>query len=50
LDHQPGTRILHNAGHSGSGVTFSWGCAEEAVALLETTLDRPTDQSAKQVA
>jgi D-amino-acid oxidase len=35
LDHQPGTRILHNVGHGGSGVTFSWGCAEEIVTLLD---------------
>jgi D-amino-acid oxidase len=34
LDHQPGTRILHNVGHGGSGVTFSWGCAKEISALL----------------
>jgi D-amino-acid oxidase len=34
LDHQPGTRILHNVGHGGSGVTLSWGCAEETVTLL----------------
>jgi D-amino-acid oxidase len=35
LDHQPGTRILHNIGHGGSGITLSWGCAEEVVTLLE---------------
>jgi D-amino-acid oxidase len=34
LDHQPGTRILHNVGHGGSGVTLSWGCANEIVTLL----------------
>jgi D-amino-acid oxidase len=34
LDHQPGTRTVHNVGHGGSGVTLSWGCAEEAVNLL----------------
>jgi D-amino-acid oxidase len=36
LHHQPGTRILHNVGHGGSGVTFSWGCAEEIIRLLDT--------------
>ncbi len=34
LDHQPGTRIVHNVGHGGSGVTLSWGCAKETVNLL----------------
>lgn len=41
LDHQHGTRILHNVGHGGSGVTLSWGCAEEIVDLHRTILDRP---------
>lgn len=35
LEHQPGTRIIHNVGHGGSGVTFSWGCAKEVVTMLE---------------
>jgi D-amino-acid oxidase len=35
LDHQPGTRIVHNIGHGGSGVTLSWGCADEVVTLLD---------------
>ena len=34
LEHEPGTRIFHNVGHGGSGVTFSWGCAEEVINLL----------------
>ena len=35
LECEPGTRIIHNYGHGGSGVTFSWGCAEEVVGLVE---------------
>jgi D-amino-acid oxidase len=26
--------VVHNVGHGGSGVTLSWGCAEDAVNLL----------------
>ena len=29
------TRIVHCYGHGGAGVTFSWGCAEDVVALVE---------------
>jgi D-amino-acid oxidase len=31
LEPEAGTRIVHNYGHGGSGVTFSWGCAFEVV-------------------
>ena len=30
VEAEPRTRIVHNYGHGGSGVTFSWGCAEVA--------------------
>jgi D-amino-acid oxidase len=37
LDHQiseTGTHIIHNYGHGGSGVSLSWACAEEVLALV----------------
>lgn len=35
LELEPGTSIIHNYGHGGSGVTFSWGCAQEVVQMGE---------------
>jgi len=38
LEHEVGTRLVHNYGHGGSGVTFSWGCAGEVTKLVERML------------
>jgi D-amino-acid oxidase len=35
LEREPNTRIIHNYGHGGSGVTFSWGSSLEAAELVE---------------
>ena len=42
LEQEPGTRIIHNYGHGGSGVTFSWGCAGEVAEAMEALLDHVT--------
>lgn len=34
-DHAP---VVHNYGHGGSGVTLSWGCAEETLNLVRNVL------------
>ncbi|MGW2559267.1 NAD(P)/FAD-dependent oxidoreductase [Streptomyces sp. NPDC001514] len=30
----PGTRLIHNYGHGGAGVTVAWGCAQAVASLL----------------
>jgi D-amino-acid oxidase len=43
LEWEAGTRIVHNYGHGGSGVTLSWGCAREVVDTVERMLTSKTD-------
>jgi D-amino-acid oxidase len=38
LEPEPGTRLIHNYGHGGSGVTLSWGCALEVADLAKDLL------------
>jgi len=38
LEQEAGTRIIHNYGHGGSGVTFSWGCALEVAEQMDALL------------
>jgi D-amino-acid oxidase len=47
LEHQPGTRIVHNYGHGGSGVTYSWGCGLEVVKTVEQILSITTHQEGR---
>jgi D-amino-acid oxidase len=53
VEQEPGARIIHNYGHGGSGVTLSWGCAEEVAQLAQRILSweepkaRPATQEAE---
>lgn len=38
LQIEPGTRIVHNYGHSGAAVTLSWGCAHHVADLAAALL------------
>ena len=35
LERVPDSRVVHNYGHGGAGVTLSWSCAREVVELLK---------------
>lgn len=39
LERDATCRIIHNYGHGGSGFTFSWGCSEEALTLVNQIID-----------
>jgi D-amino-acid oxidase len=34
-----GAPCIHNYGHGGSGVTLSWGCAEEVMELVRGAME-----------
>ena len=38
LETEASTRIVHNYGHGGSGVTLSWGCALEVVERVDNLM------------
>lgn len=53
LEHEKtiyGLNIIHCYGHSGSGITLSWGCAKDVVEMIKTFVpfyfqERIQDQS-----
>jgi D-amino-acid oxidase len=48
LEIEPATRIVHNFGHGGSGVTLSWGCGLEVADRVTRLLVERKNQSPQQ--
>ncbi len=36
VEREENSNIIHNYGHGGAGVTFSWGCAKEVVSMINS--------------
>jgi D-amino-acid oxidase len=39
-EQRPGQTVVHCYGHGGSGVTLSWGCADEVLGLIRSAAER----------
>lgn len=50
VEHEQGTRIIHNYGHGGAGVTLSWGCAEEVAQIATDLVENRISYTRREVA